>query len=186
MSNEGFLKFVRNDTEKDLVTVIQEETADNLTQSEADTLYLGKTEKASSASTADAVAWTGVSGKPSFATVATTGSYNDLKNKPSIPSNPNAYVTQTWKSGANWYRRWSDGFIEQGGETENAFVGSGSVVTLPTAFTTTNYLVLAMSKEKSNSTSDSAFTASIRNNINFMLYNNNGSELKTSWYACGY
>ena len=45
---------------------------------------LGKTEKASSASTADAVAWTGVSGKPNFATVATSGSYNDLKNKPTI------------------------------------------------------------------------------------------------------
>lgn len=47
---------------------------------------LGKTEKASSASTADAVAWTGVSGKPSFATVATSGNYNDLKNKPYIPT----------------------------------------------------------------------------------------------------
>lgn len=30
MSNEGFLKFVRNETEKDLVTVIQEETADKV------------------------------------------------------------------------------------------------------------------------------------------------------------
>lgn len=47
---------------------------------------LGKTEKASSASTADAVAWSGVSGKPNFATVAFSGSYNDLKNKPNIPT----------------------------------------------------------------------------------------------------
>ena len=30
--------------------------------------------------------WGQVSGKPSFATVATSGSYNDLTNKPSIPS----------------------------------------------------------------------------------------------------
>lgn len=54
---------------------------------------LGKTEKASSASTADAVAWTGVTGKPSFATVATSGSYKDLKNKPSIPASINTTVT---------------------------------------------------------------------------------------------
>ena len=47
---------------------------------------LGKTEKASSANTADAVAWAGVTGKPSFATVATTGSYNDLTDKPSVSS----------------------------------------------------------------------------------------------------
>lgn len=43
-------------------------------------------EEAGHATNADAVPWTGVSGKPSFATVATSGSYNDLSNKPSIPS----------------------------------------------------------------------------------------------------
>ena len=42
--------------------------------------------EADHAASADAVPWTGVSGKPSFATVATSGSYNDLSNKPSIPS----------------------------------------------------------------------------------------------------
>ena len=45
---------------------------------------LGKTEKASSANTADAVAWAGVTDKPNFAAVATTGSYNDLADKPNI------------------------------------------------------------------------------------------------------
>ena len=43
-------------------------------------------EEAGHADSADSVAWTGVSGKPNFATVATSGSYNDLSNKPSIPS----------------------------------------------------------------------------------------------------
>ena len=43
-------------------------------------------EEAGHAASADAVAWTGVTGKPSFAAVATSGSYNDLSNKPSIPS----------------------------------------------------------------------------------------------------
>ena len=32
------------------------------------------------------VAWSDVTGKPSFATVATSGSYTDLSNKPSIPT----------------------------------------------------------------------------------------------------
>lgn len=43
-------------------------------------------DEAGHAASADTVAWTGVSGKPSFAAVATSGSYNDLSNKPSIPS----------------------------------------------------------------------------------------------------
>lgn len=36
------------------------------------------------AATADAVAWTGVTGKPTFATVATTGAYSDLTGKPTL------------------------------------------------------------------------------------------------------
>ena len=34
----------------------------------------------------DSVAWGDVTGKPTFATVATSGSYNDLTNKPTIPA----------------------------------------------------------------------------------------------------
>lgn len=49
MANTGYLKL----NKKDLVTVIQEETANKLTQSEADNLYLGKTDKAVSAGSAD-------------------------------------------------------------------------------------------------------------------------------------
>lgn len=37
---------------------------------------------------AKAVPWAGVTGKPSFATVATSGSYADLTNKPTIPTVP--------------------------------------------------------------------------------------------------
>lgn len=47
--------------------------------------------------------------------VATSGDYNDLRNKPSMPATPNAYITETWRDGSQWYRKWSDGLIEQGG-----------------------------------------------------------------------
>lgn len=38
-------------------------------------------------------AWVSISGKPSFALVATTGNYNDLSNKPTIPA---AQVNSDW------------------------------------------------------------------------------------------
>lgn len=38
---------------------------------------------------ADSVEWNNVQNKPNFALVATSGSYNDLSNKPSIPTNNN-------------------------------------------------------------------------------------------------
>ena len=39
------------------------------------------------------VAWSDVTGKPSFATVATSGSYTDLSDKPTIPTVNNATLT---------------------------------------------------------------------------------------------
>lgn len=53
-------------------------------------VYQGKALTAGTADNANAVAWRNVSGKPSFATVATSGSYNDLSNKPTIPTIPSS------------------------------------------------------------------------------------------------
>lgn len=57
---------------------------------------------------ATAVTWSTITGKPSFATVATSGSYNDLNNKPTIPTSlptPNSLTftgatTGTWNGSA--------------------------------------------------------------------------------------
>lgn len=43
----------------------------------------------------DSVAWGDVTGKPTFATVATSGSYNDLGDKPTIPA---AQVNSDWNA----------------------------------------------------------------------------------------
>ena len=51
---------------------------------------------------ADSVAWADITGKPSFATVATSGSYNDLLNKPTLLSsftNDLGFVTESALSG---------------------------------------------------------------------------------------
>ena len=53
--------------------------------------------KVNAAVTADNVAWSGIIGKPSFATVAITGSYNDLLDKPAIPA---AQVNSDWTATA--------------------------------------------------------------------------------------
>lgn len=72
--------------------------------------------------------------------VATSGDYNDLRNKPSLPSTPSAYITETWKStdGASWYRKWSDGWIEQGGNYKTDSIYRASI-TLTVPMKTTHY-----------------------------------------------
>ena len=102
-------------------------------------------------------AYNDLSGKPTLAKVATSGSYNDLSNKPSIPSTPQGYITQTWHSGSNWYRVWSDGFIEQGGVVR---LGGSNPKTIPLnhKFSNTNYVVGGTREERSNQSWTPAYT----------------------------
>lgn len=71
--------------------------------------------------------------------VATSGDYNDLANKPSMPVTPQAYITETWKNGSNWYRKWSDGLIEQGGTFWSDL--SYPTMTFNTPFSNTDYSI---------------------------------------------
>lgn len=47
--------------------------------------YVDEKVASSGGGTAESIAWDKVTGKPTFATVATSGSYNDLTDKPTIP-----------------------------------------------------------------------------------------------------
>lgn len=64
-------------------------------------------------------------------------SYNDLSDR------SKAYITRTWRSGAQWYRRWSDGRLEQGGRLGLKVWTDGydpnRIFSLPTAFSNATY-----------------------------------------------
>ena len=65
---------------------------------------------------------------------------------PSAPT-PKAYVTSAWRSGEQWYRRWSDGWLEQGGRLKFEFAAGGDnpyrSFSLPTAFSNATYTIVA-------------------------------------------
>lgn len=126
---------------------------------------LGKTEKASSATVADtakSVAWSNVTGKPS------------------IPSTPNDYVTEFQKIGTAWYRKWSNGFIEQGDTSVRQMTSGVETITLIRPFSDKNYYLGV-----GNGTYDVyiyGVTAS-----NFTLNARQSDRWKChGWYACGY
>ena len=126
---------------------------------------LGKTEKANSAKVADtanSVAWSNVTGRPS------------------IPSSPDAYVTKSWKSDTNWYKKWSNGLIEQGGYIEVVSGSSDNVtVSLPIPFSNTIYFAwYDLSVEKPH----------IRRKEVSTVYFHKGDiyNSRFSWYACGF
>lgn len=62
-----------------------------------------------------------------------------LENKPTAPS-PKAYIVETWHNGNNWYRRYSDGFIEQGGKVTSNFYAT--TVTLSKSYPSSTYTII--------------------------------------------
>lgn len=119
--------------------------------------------------------------------VATSGNYNDLSNKPTIPASPDIYVTQSGSSGSDRYRVWSNGFIEQWGLLNGS--GGGGTVTFPKRFSNTSYIFVVTPNEEGTSGQWFAWgtskktTSSINSNI--MGGASDGAP-KQSWYAAGF
>ena len=93
------------------------------------------------------------------------------------------YVKETGKSsnGLGWYRKWSDGFIEQGGRITSVTL----TISLHTAFTTTNYTITT-SQAGSGSANISRVAIKDRATSKFTLESCGANMLPASWYACGY
>jgi hypothetical protein len=93
-----------------------------------------------------------------------------------------------YRSGASWYRKYSDGFIEQGGNFSNS--ARGTTITFPLAFTSTNYQALACINHADNGWTATT-TACVRARTTSKMvvqiyYNSSNTTGLNSWYACGY
>lgn len=119
--------------------------------------------------------------------VATSGSYNDLANKPNIPATPNAYVTKTYRRGDSWYRKWSDGWIEQGSTV--TLSSGGQSVNLVTPFSSSSsYKVVGQVciGDGSSSAQYNAFDVRSQTSSTFTAKKGCQEWLDVAWYACGY
>lgn len=119
--------------------------------------------------------------------VATSGNYNDLSNKPTIPASPTIYVAESGSSGSNQYRVWSNGFIEQWGLLNGS--GGGGTVTFPKQFSNTTYIfVVTPNEEGARGTWFGWWTnGKTKSSINSYIMggDNDGAPIQ-SWYAAGF
>lgn len=92
-------------------------------------------------------------------------------------------VTATWRSGINWYTKYSDGWIEQGGDTV-AINADAYTVTLNTPFSKTTYYVNWIIN---GNTSDVSCAHTVEKTTkNFIMRDYLMNNLNATWYACGY
>lgn len=127
-----------------------------------------------------------------------TNHYMEFRNDGSlnIDGKKMVYVYETWNNGSNWYRKYSDGFIEQGGITTYSEVGVQRI-TLPKAFSSANYIVNVSSLSNLVALGN---TLSIGSGVGYsgvvgvkrdttwfeVLRYKKEEPINHMWYACGY
>ncbi len=98
------------------------------------------------------------------------------------------YITETYHNGSEWYRLWSDGFIEQGGSIHSSGTGvSDKTITFLKPFSTTSYVFNRTTWNGSTAVTATAYWIGYRNktptSVNFYMDNDNA--LETTWTAMG-
>ena len=92
-------------------------------------------------------------------------------------------VTETWRSGTNWYTKYSDGWIEQGGDTV-LINASLYTVTLHVPYQQTTYFADWV---VNGTTTDSYYSHTIEKTTrNFVMRDYLMKNMLSTWYACGY
>lgn len=92
-------------------------------------------------------------------------------------------VTATWRSGTNWYTKYSDGWIEQGGRFNMS--DTGYDLTFNTPFTTTDYTFLAIKTDVTGGYQYDAVNGFTNRTVKggHVYSFNKGTN---DWMACGY
>ncbi|WAW01154.1 tail fiber protein [Oxalobacter formigenes] len=99
------------------------------------------------------------------------------------------HVTETYNDGTNWYRKWSDGWLEQGGHVSNDGTGLMSV-SLLIPFSSANYCISITSERSAQSTTqveikELGYHSKTAVGFKKYLSVNKTYEVGFGWYACG-
>lgn len=101
----------------------------------------------------------------------------------------NIYVTDTWSDGNNWYRKYSNGWVEQGGYMEGLY---DAKVTLHVPMKNTNYTVLTGKNYASSTGSSAAINVYSKTTTNFTVNGRGqggkgyGEAISGSWTVFGF
>ena len=116
---------------------------------------------------------------------------NITSNAPTNLNNVGARtVVESYQNGSNWYRIWSDGWIEQGGVSTHAFDENYTVNLLKT-MSNTNYTVLVtvspLSSPYTAQVGVNRLTAFNLSTSSFDLRGDTSTTMQRhSWYVCGF
>lgn len=101
----------------------------------------------------------------------------------------NIYITDTYSNGNNWYRKYSNGWVEQGGYMNGLY---DARVTLHVPMKNTNYTVLTGKNYAGSTSSSAAINVYSKTTTNFTVNGRGqggkgyGEPISGSWTVFGF
>ena len=100
------------------------------------------------------------------------------------------YIAETFSDGTNWWRQWSDGWLEQGGTSQNTAYGSWLTFSLLKPFSNKNYTLLGSFHDAVTTGTFEVNIMAVSENQFKWAYTHRASGNGTApytcrWYACG-
>ena len=117
-----------------------------------------------------------------------TGLANEIAGKVDryIDNKPVRYVIDAYNDGTNWWRKWSDGWVEQGGYITN--ISGGVKVNLPLAMSSHIYFYSAISREAGDNANIVNYAPTSTNTVlhlNAIMSNGSWSPVTIVWEVKG-
>lgn len=102
-----------------------------------------------------------------------------------------ATVVESYRNGTEWYRVWSDGWVEQGGYLTEALMPLTFTITFLKAFADTNYThVIGATSVGTSTYANGYYSSTTKATTNIGVHvqsaaENFGKNCRVDWYACG-
>ena len=97
-----------------------------------------------------------------------------------------SFVVESWRDGTEWYRVWSNGVVEQGGQTETTKGTTERTVTLYKSYADKDYSVIPSSYSGgSSSVQYNSFHCTSKTETTFTAKAGCNENIIMNWYACG-
>ena len=95
-------------------------------------------------------------------------------------------IVKTYHSGTNWYRIYSDGWCEQGGQTNSIARNASATVVFEQPFINSDYMINITGIGNYSSTNSSVPVVTTRAYNNFKITNGSSTQQSFMWEAKGY
>lgn len=97
------------------------------------------------------------------------------------------HITETWVDGTSWYRVWSDGYIEQGGNDIGSSFPTKRTIVFPKPFSSIPSIAVGQMGESTTSSYVSGLDTVTTTNFSYSgLHTNSDKGNSCSWIAVGY